>query len=221
MGFLKFLKKEKKQDSLDELDLPPAPPPLSNFDEKLPDFPEFPNMDRGSLSDTENMPKFDIPKEEEISEPDKDDFMQDFHSFGDVEESPINPIPPITADTLSSPKPPIPEHMEESEQDFQESSDIASQEFESKIEKKIFSEEKRVLTERPDLRVIYVKVDRFKSTLGSINIVRNDLKKSEEALMRLENIKNAKDKSLDIAKSSLEDLQKKLIFIDKALFKGE
>ena len=51
-------------------------------------------------------------------------------------------------------------------------------------------------------------------------MTRNDLRKSEEALMKFENIKNAKDKSFDKVKSSLEDLQKKLIFIDKTLFKG-
>ena len=73
----------------------------------------------------------------------------------------------------------------------------------------------------PAARTIYVKVDKFKAALGCINIVRSDLRKSEEALAKLENIKQSKDKSFDIAKSYLDDLQKKIIFIDKTLFKGE
>ena len=51
--------------------------------------------------------------------------------------------------------------------------------------------------------------------------MRSDLKKSEEVLNKLEGIKNSKDKSFDKMRASLDDLQKKLIFIDKTLFKGE
>ena len=51
--------------------------------------------------------------------------------------------------------------------------------------------------------------------------VEQELKKSEELIMKLESIKNSKDKSFDKMKSSLEDLQHKLIFIDKTLFEGD
>ena len=83
--------------------------------------------------------------------------------------------------------------------------------------RRLFAHEKR----REIPKTIYVRVDNFKATLGSINIVRSDLRKSEEALTKLENIKSSKDKSFDKIKSSLDDLQKKLIFIDKTLFKGD
>ena len=68
---------------------------------------------------------------------------------------------------------------------------------------------------------MYVRVDKFKAALQNIGIIRGNLRKSEEAVMKLENIKNAKDRSFDKVKSSLDDLQKKLIFVDKTLFKGE
>ena len=52
-------------------------------------------------------------------------------------------------------------------------------------------------------------------------MIRSDLRKSEEALLKLEQMKGAKDRSYDKFKASLDDLQKKLIFIDKTLFKGD
>ena len=77
------------------------------------------------------------------------------------------------------------------------------------------------MRERPNVKTIYIRIDNFKATLGSINIVRSDLRKSEEALNKLETLKSSKDRSFDKVKVSIDDLQKKLIFIDKTLFKGE
>ena len=64
-------------------------------------------------------------------------------------------------------------------------------------------------------------LDFLKDDIHIIGFDGGNLKKSEEALMKMESIKNAKDKSFDNVKSSLEDLQRKLIFVDKTLFKGE
>ena len=68
---------------------------------------------------------------------------------------------------------------------------------------------------------VYVRVDRFKAVLDSISMIRSSARKSDESLIRLESIKNSKDRAFDRVKSSLADLQKKLIFIDKTLFKGD
>ncbi len=68
---------------------------------------------------------------------------------------------------------------------------------------------------------LYVRVDKFKIALDHINVIRSDLRKSEEDVMKLEGLKREKDKSFDRFKLSLDDLQKKLIFVDKTLFKGE
>ena len=70
-------------------------------------------------------------------------------------------------------------------------------------------------------RTMYVRVDKFRLLLGTINVVRSDLRKSDEALMKLESMKTNVDRSFDKMKASLHDLQKKLIFVDKTLFKGD
>ncbi len=212
MGFLKFLKREKKE-ALDELDLPPAPPPLEGFEE-VPEFPEFPEFPEISAE-----PKFEFPEPESTSE----EKIPEFPSFPELEEKPPEPIAPLSAPIRAHP---IPETMPTSqpielEQPTEEETGFDTTETYPKIAGRLFAKEKRLLHERPTGKIIYVRVDKFKATLGSINMARSDLRKSEEALARLENIKNAKDRAFDKVKTSLDDLQGKFIFIDKTLFKGE
>ena len=215
MGFLKFLKREKKE-ALDELDLPPAPPPLEGFEEvpELPELPEFPELPEISAE-----PKFEFPEPESTSE----EKIPEFLSFPEFEEKLPEPLAPVSAPITPISAPPIPETMPqpiEPEQPTVETR-FATTETYPKIAGRLFAKEKRFLHERPTGKTIYVRVDKFKATLGSINMARSDLRKSEEALARLENIKNTKDRSFDKVKTSLDDLQGKFIFIDKTLFEGD
>ena len=214
VGFLKFLKREKK-DTLDELDLPPAPPPLEGFEENMPELPDFGDEKISGME----MPNLDFPEEEKnIQDFSKEDTMPDFPSFPEMDENPM-PIQPVSSN-LQLPEPlPMPQPEPEQEE-ITEELDISPDTY-PKTAGRLFSQEKRILRERPSAKTIYVSVGNFKATLGSINTIRSDLRKSEEALIKLESIKNAKDKSFDKIKSSLDDLQRKLIFVDKTLFKGE
>ena len=181
MGFLKFLKREKK-DALDELDLPPAPPTLegaepdfgaSGFEEKLPELPEFPEFDE-NISAPREMPKFDFPEEEKMQDMGKDE-MPDFPSFPEMEYAetyapPVStPIQPVRA-AATQPAPSIPQ-MQEHEESSQEESKQSS--FYPKISGRLFAQEGRNLRQRPNVKTIYVRIDNFKATLGSINIVRD------------------------------------------------
>lgn len=208
MGFLKFLKREKKSD-FDELDLPPAPPPLDDrelagLDEgmELPEIPEFPEE---KISAPE--PNFDFEKDE----------LPELSEAPEIEQRPQPQIQPIS---MPEPIPTMPEMQPAEKQAAEEPRFTPLDEY-PKIERKLFAQEKKALRERPAGRAIYVKVDKFKAALGSINVVRSDLRKSEDALMKLENIKNSKDRSFDKVRNSLDDLQKKLIFIDKTLFEED
>lgn len=228
MGFLKFLKRGKKE-SLDELDLPPAPPPLEGFEENLPELPELPDFEEKISAPEHEMGKemkFDFP--ENAPDFSKDDFprmdlpeekiadsgeMPEFPDFPEFEEK--LPVPPVRAPMPQVSQPAIPAVSEPQQEPEEEKPSFAT-EF-PRMGRRLFAHEKR----REIPRTIYVRVDNFKATLGSISLIRSDLRKSEEALMKLENIKNSKDKSFDKVRASLDDLQKKLIFIDKTLFKGE
>lgn len=213
MGFLKFLKKEKKEDSFHELDLPPAPPSLEGFEDDAQKLSDFQDIDDKPQSE-DDMPKFDF----DIPEDDKK--MPEFPSFPELDDV-HGIIPPVTAPPMQ-PSSKIPPQLPEMEQEEPEVHDIPAK------PKGLFREEGDLLDKKQDFgqlikrgRTIYVRVDKFKSALGNINMIRNDLKKSEDALMKLENMKNAEYKSFDTMKSSIEDLQKKFIFVDKTLFKGD
>lgn len=211
MGFLKFLKRGKKSD-FDELDLPPAPPSLNgedfgadDFKESEHEFPEFPeekiSAPKGGFDFGREIPQME-------NEP-----MPELPEMG-VQEQPKAPVPMpqaiVPVQQALPPKDVAPEQPRFTPLD----------EY-PKMEKKPFSQEKRMLHERPSGKTIYVKVERFKAALGNINIVRSDLRRSEEALSKLESIKASKDRSFDRVTVSLDDLQKKLIFIDKTLFKED
>ena len=229
MGFLKFLKKEKKRD-FDDLDLPPAPPSLEGFEENLPEPPEMLDFDEkisapkykeedfkfDALEKEEPMPELeDMDLDKEIGM-DKDLDMGNFEKemampeMGEPEAQPPQMqqanIP--AAQTISAP--PMDDHDHDAEQ--------TSQDYYPR--RGLFTHKPHA-RERPTARTVYVRVEDFKAMLGTINIIRNDLRKSDEALMKLESIKNSKDKSFDRIKLHLDDLQKKLIFVDKTLFEEE
>lgn len=212
MGFLKFLKRERKSD-FDELDLPPAPPSLEGFEESgMQGFPEFPE-DKISAPKKQSIDfgMEDMPLENERLE---------MPELPEMEERPVAvqpgyaapSVPPISAPVQPAP-PPAKEEIIPEEPRFTPLDDYP------KTAGRLFSQEKKSLHERPSGKTVYVKVEKFKAALGSISLVRSDLRKSEEALGKLEGIKSSKDKSFDRARASLDDLQKKLIFIDKTLFK--
>lgn len=220
MGFLRFLKRGKKDDALDEMDLPPTPPPLEGFDENLPELPDFPAFGDKDTIGREEFATIDFPEKDEMAQDSgREGSFADIPAYPETEKNQVMPAPPISPPKIVEPAaiafPPL------SQQAAQEEAIQPPQDVYPKIERKLFSHEKRALTETPSGKALYIRVDRFKATLGSISTVRGDLRKSEEALMKLESIKITKDKSFDKVKFLLDDLQRKLIFVDKTLFKGE
>ncbi len=221
MGFLKFLKREKKPD-LNELDLPPEPPPLEGLEDKhgieLPeinaddfDMTKFDAADKDATKDlTDNSDYKPIMPET------KDYDMPDFSQFSGMEETPnapAEPEMPSMRQPLAASAPseqPMPamlqKEMPESEPQHMQRP------------RRLFRHERTL--ERRARGEVYVRVDKFKAALDGISMIRTSFRDSDGALMRLENIKNSKDRSFDKVKISLEDLQKKLIFIDKTLFRG-
>ena len=235
MGFLKFLKKGKKEDSLDKMDLPPTPPPLGDFDENIPDFPDFDEGRYPSMGGNSQKPDFpDMGQEVEYKtgneykteEKSIQENIKDFPTFPNIEESPISPIEPIRAPpaAIRNAEPAVPYEVagyNKENEAKQEQADSPKQDAYKRVIPKTPEQEKNILRQSRSIKEVYVRIDKFKAALGSINTIRSDLRKSEETLAKLESLKLSKDKSLDNAKSFMEDLHKKLIFIDKTLFKGE
>lgn len=213
MGFFKFLKRDRKKE-LDELDLPPEPPSTGDFGGDLSELPEFPDFQEKISAPKGEMPGFDLIEQKELG---KDGFQQ-LPGFPELEEK--SEIMPASAQQPYELPMSMPEAAPAPKEALQEPKEMPSDAY-PKMESGLFSHEKMASKERPGGKMAYIRIDRFKATLGNINTIRSDLRKSEETITKLEGINSAKDRSSGRVKVQLEDLQKKLIFIDKTLFKGD
>ena len=74
---------------------------------------------------------------------------------------------------------------------------------------------------RPDQQMsrgMYVKGDDFSEITDNIAMIRKRLKESDQALVRLNDLKNDQDKLFEHTDGVIEDVQRKLMYIDKVLF---
>lgn len=65
---------------------------------------------------------------------------------------------------------------------------------------------------------LFVKIDRYKEALSSINDIKNKLKEIESILSKLEEIKSEEDKELATWRDNIDTIKEKLISVDKRLF---
>ncbi|HDM43615.1 MAG TPA: hypothetical protein ENG02_00270 [Candidatus Woesearchaeota archaeon] len=66
---------------------------------------------------------------------------------------------------------------------------------------------------------IYVKVDEYKDVLDLLNMIKNKLAEAKELLSRINELKNEEDAELELWHSGIEEIEKKIEFVDKALFR--
>ena len=228
VGFFKFLKRDNNQGNEAELDLPPAPPPLEGFeDDKDANLPEFPQISAPKGDDF----KFDFPEYGKIPDMGKDEDMPEFPDLDDFDKEPASapninmPQAPKMVPAFSQ-APPMPNPVSDFNQ-FPQMPGSEASATDSSQQNSQSTQPAQQMKYRGAGKIIqnggslYVRVDKFKIALDHINVIRSDLRKSEEDVMKLEGLKREKDKSFDRFKLSLDDLQKKLIFVDKTLFKGE
>ena len=86
-------------------------------------------------------------------------------------------------------------------------------------ESAIVVEEKPVQKRREAGGPIFVKVNQFRGVLSEISTIKRDLKTADQSLLKLNEIEANRDKILTKWRDIMADLQKKIIFIDKTLFK--
>lgn len=223
MGFLKFLKRDKKQEpnlGLDSLDVPPMPPNASNAKGNefpdLPELPELPELDEPLPEQQEkSLPKLEVPPMPPV-EPQKP-----IEELRDIEtQSPIEmPKPLFEMEKPEGFMPSTKEEIPKPSPILKPDIDKPYHGFEKGFERAALREEKDVLTHKEAKGPIYIRVDRFREILEGISTIKNDLKKGDAALVRMDEIDVNSDKKFEKWKNAMEDMQKKFIFIDKTIFK--
>lgn len=85
---------------------------------------------------------------------------------------------------------------------------------------KEISEKTIIPIKRKHIKQTFVKVESFKSIIDSIEEVKIKFKHEEEVFSTIIDIKNSQDQKFEKFREYLEDLQRKLIFIDKTIFES-
>jgi len=241
LGFLKFLKRDKgKEPDLDlenmkDLDVPPVPPDsekggLGDFKEELPELPEigvkesFPPMKEKPIPDLEfppqePIPGLGLPKEKSVSEFELPTLPSPKieEGVGVLEEAPK--IPPLSKPLFGMPKPRL-FGVQKPKVEMPEVPRIKPEIMPyERLERAAVREERSVLRHEKAEGPIYIRAERFRDILTGTMTIKNSLKTASQSIVKLNEIDINRDKVFEKWHNVLMDLQKKLIFIDKTLFK--
>lgn len=68
---------------------------------------------------------------------------------------------------------------------------------------------------------IYVKIDEYKDILEIVDLMRKKTKEARATLDRINSLKNEEDSELESWQQSLDEIERKIDFVDKTLFEPE
>ena len=218
MGFLKFLKRDSasKINTLENLDMPPPPPEDMSLESKddLGPLPQFPEMEDPFAA-----------KEYATTELDSLDNKPQFHEDVPIpmKEEPMDASvfePPKSAKSLfDKPQKQRKETMRPLRND-QPYSHSTSQYDETS--RQAFSEERDLLDhKRAGKGPVYVRIDRFRNVFDGISSVRTLLKKTSDSIQLTMDKEMSRDRDYDKLKGAVIDVQKKLLFVEQTIFKGD
>jgi len=68
---------------------------------------------------------------------------------------------------------------------------------------------------------VFVKIDEYKDVLDITGMIRNKLDEAKRTLGKVNELKNQEDSELGSWSNALNEIERKIDFIDKALFEPE
>jgi hypothetical protein len=234
MSFFNFLKKEKKAGGETQaLELPPLPELTQNpsmheagmFSDIRP--PELPQLEETGLPP--------LPTQMPLPQPQNEPFK--------AQQMMMPPqIMPSMQQTITSPSPTGLPPLEETLSMKPKSRSIldelpAPPEFKKPV-KKVIDEEniptripglelqhiEKGLIPPPPTRVhtlsgpLFVRMDKYREALQYANEIKVMAKEEENIFLNINEIKNNRDSKFEVLHESLEDVQRKLLFVDKTIF---
>ncbi|MBD3313561.1 hypothetical protein GF345_03895 [Candidatus Woesearchaeota archaeon] len=216
---------------------PPVPPSQSN----VPDIPSIPKPSRNEAEDSVPQPKapraiddFGIPAKESFDLPDIEMPKFDFPNKSDKEEisraveSKQKPEKKPEKKAVE-PAPEIPDIGEETESPFfapEEPEETAQQEKVPQELPEIGEEDMGMEIEAPSEMVdmkkakgpVFIRGDRFMAAKKGLNDFKDNLKKLDDVFSKMNDLKNKEDAEIDVWQSSVEAIQRKLVYIDRTVF---
>ena len=68
---------------------------------------------------------------------------------------------------------------------------------------------------------VFVRIEEYKDVLDVMNMIKNKIDEAKETLGKINELKNEEDAELELWHSGLEEVERKVMFIDKTLFEPE
>jgi hypothetical protein len=65
---------------------------------------------------------------------------------------------------------------------------------------------------------VFVRIDEYKDVLDIMNMIKNKLEEAKETLGKINELKNEEDAELELWHTGLEEVERKIVFVDKVLF---
>ena len=193
-----FLKKKKEP----RMELPPPPPAVElPKEEEIPTVsgaavPEMPPLPAEAPLPEMPPPKFVVPEE-----------------LPELLPSEIPP-PEIREEVIAA-IPKVPEHIEEVPEKVPEVERKGEIVFDKTIERK-----PELPTIEPG-RPLFVSTQDYEAIMNGITTSKEALEKAEDVINRLNDIKNAEEKTFEEWKVHLEDIQRRLSYVDQIIVQGE
>jgi hypothetical protein len=182
-----------KNKNLDNLDIPPPPP----LDAEVPRVDSIPDLDELPPLPNEQYSDFEAPK---MPEPIKMPEIKD-----DLDSKPIQGLPEIQQ-PISKEAVKVPNEVPELETPKNPISQAVEIETPIKTEKKIVP------------RDVFVDINMHSIILENLEFIKSSNSGFTESFERLNTIKNNDDKTYEKLHVCLEDMERKLLYVDKILF---
>jgi hypothetical protein len=65
---------------------------------------------------------------------------------------------------------------------------------------------------------VFVRIDEYRDVLDVMNMVRNKLEDAKATIAKINELKNEEDSELELWRTGVEEIERKIAFIDKVLF---
>ena len=65
---------------------------------------------------------------------------------------------------------------------------------------------------------VFVRMDDYKDVLDVINMIKNKISEARETLGKINELKNEEDAELELWQTGVEEIERKIEFVDKTLF---
>jgi len=140
--------------------------------------------------------------------------MPEFPTVPDTRNEEFIPdtIPPLD----EVPEPPNFDSREEMPKTFERPSEFLRPTMEEEL---IVEPEQEQMPRRKAIRgPTFIKTESIKDVVGNIDEIRAKFKEEDDMFFRITDVKGAQDQKYEEFRQTLEDIQRKLIFIDRTLF---